>query len=813
MLGQKASNLEQEAKSGELGTTSQLSKSPTDLGATIRGKLKALEGFDFIFESVDIEAFGITPNFISIQNVDSKIEQVYDELFRQMIQKKSANNFDVVEALMRAFNKAQNSNQHAQYWQLISNLFYSVSKLTDYNEIVWFSKFILKPNGNDKLFVLLCLRHHFKDVTSIVLAQEKQIPNLTFPRAKVNKIVKKTFSANKPILDKVQQLIDGYFVGDKQINYLEFVDKILEVDYTTAAESLFHNLVDFFSKDVNKNLLKETSTPQIVRKPYALKEFDLEPEELKVDYQDKKPLITYIPKRDRTAEKEVEALKQKAAKPKPKKQVNDSEDAQKSKPKTPRSKTPNRGPNDKVNHTAKGINSSYNNKYHGVLDSKPKSKNTIDNFHNYNPDTELSLQNLKNGPSGVEIFENELEIMGNPFGPRTPIKSNAPNPNSKAPHIYEDTVEIAENPFKPRKPIRTTDDENNGLHHDKIELSQHPFGPKKKHIRVGDDKTPRKQNTVSFEDTIEIENPFKHKRPIRVGTEKSLNGKKSDLRSKSDHKDSKQNSKKHRKKSKNSSSSSSSSDSDSSDSSDDEKSAKKKKKEKEHKKKDKEDKEKKEKKEKKDKEGKEKKEKKDKEVKEKKEKKDKDGHEKKDKEAKEKKEKKDKKVKEKKDKDGKEKKDKEEKGADEKKDKKNKEGKEKKGKEGKEKKDKKDKDNKVKKEKKDKEGEKHEKDKSKNTEEEKKHKKNIKEDGDKDQTKDNDKKDKESKGKKEKGKSKDKKAKDKSEKEKKKSLESKEAIERSESKVRKSSLEKSPVGRSNSKDAGHDSQTRHSKGN
>jgi hypothetical protein len=258
-----------------------------------KNKLALLEEFRFILGNVNLEGMCTNPNLLSRSALNSKIEQFYDETFRQILKARSVSAIDPGKALSRIFNKTQSLNQ-IQFWQSICNFLYTAAKFSESREVGLFILF-LKANGMNKVFVnYICLRQYFKMITLIDPSKEKDVLGITTSNENIIRIMDKSYSADAAEYEQILNHLNNIFDCQKQIGYLDFLQNAIMVDCPKALASMVNSLITFYHSVSEKEpTRKRESSPGFTRRPFVLKEFDLEPPENAFSKRSKSP-ITYI---------------------------------------------------------------------------------------------------------------------------------------------------------------------------------------------------------------------------------------------------------------------------------------------------------------------------------------------------------------------------------------------------------------------------------------------------------------------------------------------------------------------------------------
>jgi hypothetical protein len=244
--------------------------------STVKSKLSHLEEFKSLFGQVNFESLGVVPSLLPRMYLLIRIEQVYDECFRQLLRSKGFHGLDSSKAMMIAFGKGSSANQ-TQFWQSVCNFLYSVSKFIDHKEIALFSEFIKLGNESSDFLLYLCLRQFFKIITLIEPAKEKDVAEIFTSTENITKIIDKAFWSDADDYDRVVGHLNSAFESVKHVLYHEFLERVLEVDCENSVVVMLSDLLAFYQPASDKDVgYPRDHGNNIKRKNFVLKDFDLD---------------------------------------------------------------------------------------------------------------------------------------------------------------------------------------------------------------------------------------------------------------------------------------------------------------------------------------------------------------------------------------------------------------------------------------------------------------------------------------------------------------------------------------------------------
>lgn len=273
--------------------SSILRPSPVNPLPNIKNKLGLLEEFRFILGTVNLESMGINPSLLCRAVLNNKIEQFYDETFKQILKGRSASAIDPGKALSQIFNRAPSANQ-IQFWQSVCNFLYTAAKFSENREVGLFILFLKAGNTSRAFQLYLCLRQYFKLITLIDPTKEKDITATSTSSENIIRIVDKAYSSEAVEYDQILDHLNNVFDCQKQIGYLEFLENTILIECPKSLEFMVSDLLNFYHSVSEKEPAKNREqSPGFTRKPFVLKDFDLEPPKNAFSKRSKSP-ITYI---------------------------------------------------------------------------------------------------------------------------------------------------------------------------------------------------------------------------------------------------------------------------------------------------------------------------------------------------------------------------------------------------------------------------------------------------------------------------------------------------------------------------------------
>jgi len=286
----------------EAQVSSVFRTTPSNPLPNIKNKLGLLEEFRFILGTVSLESIGINPSLLSRAVLNNKIEQFYDESFKQILKGRSIAAIDPGKALSQIFNKAPSANQ-IQFWQSVCNFLYTAAKFAEYREVGLFILFLKAGNTSRAFQLYVCLRQYFKLITLIDPTKEKDITSTFTSSENIIRVVDKAFSSDSAEYDQILDHLNNVFDCQKQIGYLEFLESAILVDSPKSLEFMVSDLLNFYHSVSEKEPAKSREqSPGFTRKPFVLKNFDLEPPKNAFSKRSKSPIAYII--RVKTKDKE-----------------------------------------------------------------------------------------------------------------------------------------------------------------------------------------------------------------------------------------------------------------------------------------------------------------------------------------------------------------------------------------------------------------------------------------------------------------------------------------------------------------------------
>jgi len=232
-----------------------------------------------LFGQINFESLGVVPSLLPRIYVLIRMEQVYDECFKQLLRNKATINLDSSKAIMIAFGKGLSANQ-TQFWQLVCNFLYSISKFSEHKEVALFSEFIKLGSESNDFLLYLCLRQFFKLITLIDPAKEKDVAEIFISIENIHKIVDKAFWSDADEYDRVSGHLNSVFESAKHVFYYDFLEKVLEVDCQSTVSVMLSDLLSFYQVTSDKEIgYPRDHGNNIKRKNFVLKDFDLDQDE------------------------------------------------------------------------------------------------------------------------------------------------------------------------------------------------------------------------------------------------------------------------------------------------------------------------------------------------------------------------------------------------------------------------------------------------------------------------------------------------------------------------------------------------------